>query len=870
MLRPCFNNVSAAWDAYLTYSTAANNAVQNGLQFDANDELPELYGRKRLQLAFAPVIEKLFGHRERVEALARFKLHQLVRIGFIEFATDISIEHSTAALSSLADFCLDKLLEFHRHDPNPLKLGEDETMPFAIIALGKLGGMELNFSSDIDIMFIYDHRDGVDEFDEYEFYNRLGEKLSRDLSMNTPYGQLYRVDLRLRPEGDTGPVARSVDSYESYYAAYGEIWERLALLKSRCAAGDPEVFYEFSQMQLAFCYARNLLPEAIAEIPHLKERTEKEIVGNDGLHTHVKLGTGGIRDIEFFVNANQLLLGARNPILQSGQTLKVISSLADLNLIDAGEMATLHDGYLFWRRLEHRIQILEHRQTHTLPTDKELLDKIAASLDYANGEELWRTQLAWRKKIRAIYDEFFTPLRKTEAANHEFSFDFCRDPEQARRNWQSLAAAQEGFNTGKRTEHAFNRFAPLLHGQLRKLVRPDLALAKFTAFVGVYGSRSLLFESLTASPKALEVLLTIFDCSQYLAEVLMSSPDVFEETARADLDALHDMNGYREDYTPMVSAGRELPTLRLFKRQQMVRLLIRRILQLAEQKDLQLEYTNLADFCLQVILEQLNANNELAVIGLGKHGGQELWFGSDLDVLIIGDDDGKARALVKEMKEQTPQGSLFQVDVRLRPYGEGALAYAVERYVEYYRDHAQLWEIQALGKARFAAGCRALGDEFFAKLTPVWRERSKAPELKQEMLSMRQRILEGRCKSGRAELEFKTGAGGTVDVEFAVQYWLMRRGVFEPNTFRGLALMAEQFPVQGRALTTGYTFLRRLESTIRVNDNQSHSHLPANDESRSDIAGRFGFSSLADFDQHVADLRRQVREAFDSFFAAVE
>ncbi|MDR0534435.1 MAG: hypothetical protein LBH01_10830 [Verrucomicrobiales bacterium] len=869
MLRACFKDVPAAWTAYLEYSPAAASAVQNGLHFDVNDELLQLHGPRRFKIAFADEAGKLFGHREKLEALAKFKLRQLVRIGFIEFATDTSIENSTAALSSLADFCLNQLLEFHRADANPLKLAHDETMPFSVIGLGKLGGMELNFSSDIDIMFIYGHRQGVDEFDEQEFYNRLGEKLSRDLSVNTACGQLYRVDLRLRPEGDTGPVARSVESYEAYYAAYGEIWERLALLKSRCSAGDPEVFYEFSQMQLAFCYARNLLPEAIAEIPHLKERTEKEIVGNNGLNTHVKLGIGGIRDIEFFVNANQLLLGARNPTLQNGQTLKVISSLADLNLITAEEESTLHDGYLFWRRLEHRIQMREHRQTHSLPTDQETLDKIARSLDYANGEELWQVQMEWRKKIRAIYDSFFNPLRKREAVSHDFNFEFCKDPEQAKRNWHSLGAAQEGFNTGKRTEHAFNRFAPLLYGQLSKLARPDLALSKFVAFVGVYGSRSLLFESLTASPKALEVLLTIFDCSQYLSEVLMVSPEVFEETARADLDALHDMQGYREDFNTMVSAGRELPTLRLFKRQQMVRLLIRRILQLAEQRDLQLEYTNLADFCLQIILEQIGANSELAVIGLGKHGGQELWFGSDLDVLIIGANDEKARDLVKEMKEQTPQGSLFQVDVRLRPYGEGALAYGVDRYVEYYRDHAQLWEIQALGKARFAAGDKSLGDEFFSKLLPIWQQRCQAPELKQEMLSMRQRILEGRCKSGRPELEFKTGAGGTVDVEFAVQYWLMRQGTFEPNTFRGLVLLSEEFPEQGKALTAGYTFLRRLESLIRLDDNQSHSYLPANDEERGVIAKRFGFSSLADFDRHVAELRGQIRGAFDSFFAQV-
>ncbi|MDR1145657.1 MAG: hypothetical protein LBK71_05920, partial [Verrucomicrobiales bacterium] len=491
MLRACFREVSAAWSAYLEYSAAADRAVRNGLGFDVDDTLLELHGARRFKLRFDSVAAPLFGHREKLEALARFKLHELIRIGFIEFATDISIEHTTAALSALADFCLGRLLAWRA----------DDAPPFAIVSLGKLGGLELNFSSDIDLMFIYAAAADGDELAEYESYNRLGEKIARDLAANTGSGQLYRVDLRLRPEGDTGPVARSVDSCESYYAAYGEIWERLALLKARGAAGDAETFYEFEQLRLAFCYARNLLPEAVAEIPRLKERTEREIVGADGLRTHVKLGPGGIRDIEFFVNAHQLLHGARHATLQSGQTLRVIAALSALNFITGDEAAALRDGYLFWRRLEHRLQMPEHRQTHTLPAGGAELDQVARSLDYADGGALWQTQLAWREKIRAIYDSFFDPLRQIKAADRaDFAFAFCRDPEQARRHWRDLGGSAD-FHIGKRTEHAFNRLAPLLHGQLAGLTRPDLALSRFTAFVRVYGSRSLLFESLAASPK---------------------------------------------------------------------------------------------------------------------------------------------------------------------------------------------------------------------------------------------------------------------------------------------------------------------------------------------------------------------------------
>jgi glutamate-ammonia-ligase adenylyltransferase len=210
------------------------------------------------------------------------------------------------------------------------------------------------------------------------------------------------------------------------------------------------------------------------------------------------------------------------------------------------------------------------------------------------------------------------------------------------------------------------------------------------------------------------------------------------------------------------------------------------------------------------------------------------------------------------------------MDVRLRPYGEGALAYGLDRYVDYYRDHAQLWEIQALGKARYAAGNASLGAEFFDRLLPVWRARCQSPDLKSDRLAMRQRILAGRCKSGNPALEFKTGEGGTVDVEFAVQYWQMKRGVFEPNTFKALTLMAAEQPATALTLTEGYTYLRLLESTLRVDDNQGHSHLPADTESRAHLGKLMGCASLSAFDEQVATTRHRVRAAFNNFFASTD
>ncbi|MDD5262519.1 MAG: hypothetical protein PHD76_11805 [Methylacidiphilales bacterium] len=863
-LRPCFRTIPEAWNAYIEYSHAAESALRSGLAYEINENLLEWTGPGRWKLTLDPAWAGVFSHREKVNILARLKLAELIRIGFIEFATDASIEDSTRALSHLADFCMGRLLSIHLQDAG--SSGKPARKQLAVIGLGKLGGLELNFSSDVDLMFVYEKDPDSDGFSQQEFYNRLCEHLARDLMQETPSGKMYRVDLRLRPEGDSGPLARSLGSCESYYAAYGEIWERLSLLKARGSAGDPGVFYEFRNMQQAFCYSRNLLPEAVAEIPHLKERTEKELVGRENLESHVKLGPGGIRDIEFLVQAHQLLHGARYPILQTGQTLKALQAMAQLDFVGKEEAALLRDAYLFWRRLEHRIQILEHRQTHSLPDGGPALEKIARSLDFSSGAALWVEQLRRRRVVRAAYDAFFDPIRKASPVEHAFTFEFCHEPERARRNWENLGGVQEGFHRGKRTEHAFRRLAPALHGRLHTLVRPDLALAQFTGFVQVYGSRSLLFETLAESPKALEVLLAIFDCSRYLGEALKASPEVFEETARGDLDKPYGVGEYRRDLEPMLSTGDKLGSLRLFKRQQMVRLLIRRILQLASLRELQQEYTALADFSLQFVLEHLGSPR-LAIIGLGRHGGQELGFGSDLDILMVGENADSASELAKIMGEQTVRGNLFPVDVRLRPYGEGPLSSPVTRYVEYYRDHAQIWEIQALGKARFAAGDTELAGEFFQQVLPVWRERCKFPGLKDDLLRMRTRIEKERCKSGQPALEFKTGAGGVMDVEFALQYWQMQNGIFEPNSYRALELLEKAHPNEAPILRKGYDFLRLVESWLRIDDNMSLSHLPVDVETRTCLARRFGFEALPGFEARLAEVRLGVRKAFDAIFA---
>lgn len=864
-LRRCFSTPDEAWQAYLEYSEAARTITTGAVgQLIPNlspAEMLEFRGAGRWKSDLELYAKNATSNREKIDVLRALKNHELVRLGFIEFATDTDIASTAESLSWLACFSLQNALDLVL---GPVKDREFPQNPLTILGLGKLGGMELNYSSDVDLMFVYlEESDGGGE-SAHAYHNRICRRLVQEATAASTYGQLYRVDLRLRPEGDQGPLARSIEGYEVYYAGYGEIWERLALLKTGHVGGSRETFYEFHQMIQPFCYSREALPQLLSEIAHLKERTEREIVGKGEYDYHVKLGPGGIRDIEFFVQGQQLLHGKKLPWLQTTNTLKAIAALRQVGLIEHEVYDLLSSGYRFWRRLEHRIQILQHQQTHSLPHDAETMDQIARSLDFPSGAALWEEQLAWRKKIRAIYDAFYDEGGKNSGTepSAEFVGDFFKDPDQSRKTWNELAGNSGEFHVSKRTLASFVRLAPGLSEELKKAIRPDLALTQFAGFVQSYGSRSLLYETLVSYPKALELLIRLFDSSTFLGEILRARPDVFEEVSRGNLDEMA-TRASLERQLGILLARAEDPgtTLREFVRGNRVRVALRWLLKLTTLREMHHEYTALAETALQGAWK-LAGEPRLAVIGLGKFGGGDLVFGSDLDVLFVGEDNEKAQEIVRFMSAKTNAGSLFAVDPRLRPYGEGKLARSVEEYRDYYAGAAQLWEVQTLCRTRWVVGDPGLGKDFFTAVMPSWRKRFSPQEIVEGLRSMRDRIEQGRCKSGNPELEFKTGAGGIMDVEFATQAWQMVHGEFETSTSRVCEMMERDFPEQGKILLAGYDRLREIEAWLRFDENQPVAHLPPDEAGQLYLARKMGLASALELMQFLKRTREAIREAF--------
>src|SRR5436190_10080277 len=335
-------------------------------------------------------------------ALRFWKGREMTRIALREIAATATLEETTAELSQLAEICVREVYTYWDCELRSRRGGPDTA--FAILGLGKLGGRELNHSSDIDVIFVYGEEGQVSpNLTYHEWFNQLGAKIIETFAAHDPAGALFRIDLRLRPEGTAGPLARSIDSMENYYAGFGETWERLALIKARGIAGSRELAYEFLRQHQPFIFPKSPTRDVLEEIGGIKRRIERDLVGHENIERDVKLGAGGIREIEFVVQALQLLHGARHAFLQETSTLKALPVLAQLELIPGGEAHALEAAYRFLRRVEHRLQIEAEQQIHTIPENGEALDRLARSLGFSTRGEFQVALREHMQKVRAVF-----------------------------------------------------------------------------------------------------------------------------------------------------------------------------------------------------------------------------------------------------------------------------------------------------------------------------------------------------------------------------------------------------------------------------------------------------------------------------------
>ncbi|PYL13363.1 MAG: hypothetical protein DMF43_05565 [Verrucomicrobia bacterium] len=793
-------------------------------------------------------------------ALRFWKGREMTRVALRELANVAPLEETTGELSQIAEICIRGVFEhwdaeFRRRHGSP-------KAEFAILALGKLGGGELNHSSDVDLLFLYsDEGQLTPHLSYHEFFNRLGKKVLETFSTPHPEGSMFRVDLRLRPEGSTGPLARSLESMENYYAGFGETWERLALIKTRGIAGSRELAYEFLRQHQPFIYPKSTTPDLLDEIANIKRRIERDLVGPDKLERDVKLGIGGIREIEFIVQALQLIHGAHHPFLQEPSMLKALRALRQLDLLPRDEVLTLDKTYRFLRRVEHRLQIEAEQQIHTVPQEPEVLQQLSRSLRFSSAEDF---TAALRERMRAVRPIFRRIISEMPAEPAKIDLEIFSDQKRAGKALANLAQGPASFHVAPRTRQTFRKLRPILLEWLTKAADPDATLNQFVRFVEAYGLRSLLFELLVTNPRLLELLVKTFDASRFASELLIRRPQLLEDITRDP--TFDEPRSVAENLRRLDSLGADasnLDPIRAYRYRQLLRIVLRDALGLAKPEAIFTELSDLAEACM-LFVGKLLGGERLTIVALGKFGGRHISYGADLDVLFVGDDIRSAQNLVVTMAQPTAEGNIWLLDARLRPEGEkGPLVCSVETYQSYYANRAQHWELQALTRARAVTG--PLQGEFIEIAKRAWRHAGQDVDLPIKIDNMLERIRRERG-SGSDFLDFKTGTGGIIEGEFLVQALQMRENIWEPNWERAL----DQLGTRGHLtdsdvgeLKLAYTFLRRCESVLRRYDNRSVSALSSDPGEQRKLAIRLGYHDLEAFRQKYANARETIHALYN-------
>ena len=794
-------------------------------------------------------------------ALLRFwKGREMTRIALRELANVAPLEETTGELSQIAEICIRRVFEhwnaeFRRRQGSP-------NAEFAILALGKLGGGELNHSSDVDLLFLYNEEGQLSpHFSYHEFFNRLGKKILEAFSAPHPEGSLFRVDLRLRPEGSAGPLARSLESMENYYAGFGETWERLALIKARGIAGSRELAYEFLRQHQPFIYPKSPTPDLLDEIARIKRRIERDVVGADKLERDVKLGTGGIREIEFVVQALQLIHGARHPFLQESSTFKALRGLRQLDLLPREEVLTLDKAYRFLRRVEHRLQIEAEQQTHTVPQEPKALRRLALSLRFSSEQEFTAVLRQHMRAVRSIFQRIITEAHGEPPHPDRAIFS---DQKRAAKALGDLAQGPAGFHTAPRTRQIFRKLRPVLLEWLTRSADPDTSLNQFVRFVEAHGLRSLLFELLVTNPRLLELLVKTFDASRFASELLIRRPQLLEDITRDP--TFDEPRSVAENLRRLNSLGADasnLDPIRAYRQRQLLRIILRDVLDLASLVESQAELSALAEACLLFMIKLLGSE-QLTIIALGKFGGREISYGADLDVVFVGDNIRAAQDLIVTMAQPTAEGNIWVIDARLRPEGEkGPLVCSLETYQSYYASRAQPWELQALTRARAVTG--PLQNEFIEIAKGAWGRAGQHVDLGVRIDNMLERIRHERG-SGSDFLDFKTGTGGMIEGEFLVQALQMRENIWETNWENAVDRLHEAGCLSDSevaSLKNAYRFLRKCELALRRYENKGVSVISDNPSEQRKLAVRVGCPDLDGFRAKYVDARDSIHTLYN-------
>jgi [glutamine synthetase] adenylyltransferase / [glutamine synthetase]-adenylyl-L-tyrosine phosphorylase len=944
-----------------------------------------------------------------LRAFRRYRQRQHLRIGVNDIIHDRPLEEITKDLSTVADAALEVALRTAvRNMGNRFglpRLANGEPSRCVVLAFGKLGGEELNYSSDIDLMALYDDDGRTDgkrsTIGNDEFWPRVVADLVRLLSTHTDRGQAYRVDLRLRPEGQRGALARSLVSTLSYYDTFGRTWERQALIKVRPVAGDRALGDDFLRSIEGFVWRKYLTFAEINEIKAMKRRIEhKTHDAGDGARD-VKTGRGGIRDIEFTIQFLQLLNGGDLPRVRCRGTLPAMLSLESAGCLTDPEYRNLDVAYRFLRKTEHRLQLLFDWQTHRLPEKPDELRKLALRMGYAStveeaprpaeadkpaGEEGSSTRIsALRLAGAALGPQKHSPLDEPPLAPTLQTRDLLLDPlEQFLHDYQEktklnrtildhllhqtfAGAEQEGepesdlilapdpdeaavrtalarypfkdvmgafrnltqlaqearFLSTRRCRHFLASIAPQLLRSVAETPDPDLTLVNLEQVTASLGAKAVLWELFSFLPASLKLYVDLCSNSPFLSQILINNPGMIDDLLDSLIlnrpRSIDELRAELRELSRGVDRPEVIePILRSFQDKELLRIGVRDLLGKDEVRATAAAISDLAETILTSIAERqepaIVARHGIPImacgpraglpcryvlLALGKLGGREMSYHSDLDLVLIYEGDGQSEAppgaeagapirrvdnyhfftelaqwIIKAASQQGPLGRLYAVDMRLRPTGKsGSLAIPLAEFNRYYDEGgaAMIWERQSLTRARAVHGDPIFANNVLYAVHRAVHGIEWRPTIIDDICSMREKL-----EATASPRSLKRGPGGMVDIEFIVQMLQIKFGEREPevlqtNTWDALDAMQAAGLLDAKerqTLSDAYSFLRFAEARLRIVTNRPLTEYPDAAEDLEKFARRFGIAASGSraAESFLEQLRRhtgQTRQLFE-------
>ena len=847
--------------------------------------------------------------------IREIKKKDLLRITLRDILNKADLIDTVSDLSSLADAIIEA--SYRRAlEAMTERYGDVDGQPanaLSIIGLGKLGGEELNYSSDIDIIYVYGSEVGetsgvlspqgvrINRISNHEYFCKLGELVFKMLSIPTEDGFAYRVDLRLRPEGQRGDIALSLRSYELYYESWGRTWERQALIKARPVAGDMGIAEGFIRMITPFVYRKYLDIAAIDEIGQMKGRIDSTSKRDD-----IKRGYGGIREVEFFIQAFQLIYGGKEPLLRERNTLRALHRITQKGIIGYEDYQSLSQAYIFLRRLEHRLQFLHDLQTHELPADEREMDALSRKMGFDDRHALLRQLRLHTGRVHSIFDALIEEREgkvKEGQIGSEFPIFFdeeatdddikenlrgygFRDLDRALRNIGLLRREFMSPHT-LRGRGLLKRVLPQLFKEIVKGnygYGNDLALHHLQAFVSSIMNKDAYLNLIAQGGAIIKHLSTVFSESEYLSRIIIARPEFLE--AIVETDKRKTLFMLSSELRQMLKWNPSAEAIRIFKALEELRFGLQLFGRGIGPATLFHRLTGIAEVilreCLEIairdVMERYGTSKcRMAIIGLGKLGSREMSYGSDLDIIFIhkADDaypDKVAERLIKMLTAYTREGMAYRVDTRLRPEGsKGTLTSSMDGLRRYYSESAGVWERQALLKARPVAGDTVIAREFMEMRNTVLCQ--PYINLGPEMRRMRDRIQKELSK----ELEgydIKLGPGGIEELEFTVQYLQLMnchrhvRPIYDSpllvqDTITGIRRLKDT-GVLGASdalfLQDAYIFLRTIECLARL---RGEAVLKKDEQFIHSITRFLGYDDKDAFLERLAETRQRIRAVWE-------